>query len=286
MPEQTVKFSLLGAHLSTSGGVHKSIDEAERLGCSAFQIFTRNQLRWQSPPLEDEDVRLFREGRKAFSSVFSHACYLINLAGGDKKNLFLSKRALEDELARAEELRLDFVVVHPGSAGELPRSEAIKLFSRSVNDVFKAGGAGRVRLLIETGAGQGNGIGTTFAELGEMLDGITERDRTGICLDTCHIFAAGYDIRTKAGWEDALADLDKHIGLKKLYAFHLNDSKKGRGSHVDRHEHIGRGCIGPEPFRSIMRDKRFVSIPKVIETPKTGDMDRKNLSLLRSFARG
>lgn len=265
--------------------MHKSIDEAKRLGCDAFQIFTRNQLRWQAAPLEDKDVRLFREGRGAFQAVFSHASYLINLAGSSKKNLFLSKNALEDELARAEELRLDFVVVHPGSAGTTQPVEAIKLFSRSVNEVFRGGGTKRVKLLIETGAGQGNGIGATFSELAAMLDGIREHERTGICLDTCHIFAAGYDIRTKGGWEDALADLDKHVGLRRLHAFHLNDSKKGLGSRVDRHEHIGKGCAGLEPFRRIMMDKRFASIPKVIETPKTGDMDRENLRLLRSFAR-
>ncbi|MBI4242604.1 MAG: deoxyribonuclease IV [Planctomycetes bacterium] len=276
---------LLGAHLSTEGGLSNCFGEAEKLGCTTFQIFARNQLRWSAKKLEQPDISKFSSQSRNYKVLFSHASYLINLASNNKKNNHLSKVALTDELQRAEVLGLSFVVVHPGSALDQSKKDAIQIFIKSANEVISQSNTTKPLMLIETGAGQGNGIGTKFEELKEMLYGIHDKKRVGICFDTCHVFASGYDIRTKSGWEDTISEFNNTIGLQTLRAFHLNDSKKELGSNIDRHEHIGKGCIGTTPFKSLMSDKQFSEIPKVIETPKTDNMDEINLLLLRSFSK-
>ena len=222
------------------------------------------------------------------SQIAAHTSYLINIASPEKKKYEKSHKALEQELVRAADLGIQDVVLHPGAHMDSGRVEGIGRIAACINDLYKRLPAVETRVLLETTAGQGSSLGHTFEELAAMIEKIQRKDRIGVCLDTSHIFAAGYDIRDRKSFRETVAEFDKIIGLARLYLLHLNDSKKNLGSRVDRHEHIGRGCIGPDAFKFIMTDERLLDIPKIIETPKKADgidWDRTNLEILRSFCR-
>ena len=278
--------SLLGAHFSISGGLHESLLEAKKYGCNALQIFTKNSRTWKERQISDEEVELFDKTRKnaGIKIVASHTSYLINLAAPDSGKHSLSCKALEQELIRSSALNIDFVVLHPGSLMGDGEKNGIDRISKSINSIFRRIPETGTRLLLETTAGQGTGLGHTFEQLHEMIEKIDLKDKTGVCIDTSHIFAAGYDIRDEFSYNRTIDEFDKITGFDKLFLIHLNDSKKGLGSRVDRHEHIGKGEIGIDAFRLIMNDMRLAGIPKIIETPKSGggkDWDRINLRKLK-----
>ncbi len=273
---------LIGVHCSVSRGVINAFDEAKKLGIDTFQIFTKNQRQWKEKSFSEEESEAFRNRKKAegVKLIFSHSSYLINLASGSPELLHKSREAILGEVQRCHALGLSFTVLHPGSARDLGEEKAIESIARSLRQTLDATPDSEVKILLENTAGQGMTIGGEFRHLKEIYERV-ESDRIGFCFDTCHAFAAGYDIRTRAGLEDTLAEWDRVVGLDKLHCLHLNDSKGKLGSHLDRHEHIGLGEIGEVPFSILV--KRFPEIPKVFETPKKDDWDEKNLAKLRSF---
>lgn len=273
---------LLGVHCSISGGYENAFIEAERLGIDTFQIFTKNQRQWKERTVSDEEGKKFKLLMKqhAIKIAFSHATYLINLSSADSNIVKNSILALAAEVIRCEKLGLKYVVLHPGSSKEIGEENAIIKISQGLQKVLDHTEGMKTKILLENTAGQGSSIGWKFEHIGEIMD-ITNSERIGLCLDTCHAFSAGYDIRTKAGFDNMIEKIDKLVGLKKLYVIHVNDSKTMLGSRVDRHEHIGRGQIGLDLFGYIM--KFFPLTPKVLETNKEGDMDVINLATLRSL---
>lgn len=273
---------LLGVHCSVSGGVVNAFSEAGTLGIDTFQIFTKNQRQWKEKQFEKAEADIFRETQKKqnVKITFSHSSYLINLASGRDDLLQKSTKAITGELQRCHDLGLAFTVLHPGSGKDRGEPGAIESIAAQLKQALSATSDSSVKVLLENMAGQGQVIGKNFEQLRQIYD-IVGSNRIGFCYDTCHAFAAGYDIRTKTGFEDCMAEWDKVIGLERLNCLHLNDSKGDLGSNLDRHEHIGHGKIGDVPFREIMQ--RFPDIPKVIETPKVDDWDATNIKKLRSF---
>jgi len=286
-PQKPVR-PLLGAHMSIGGGVHRAIERARSIDCTAMQIFAKNNMQWFARPFTQEEIKAFLEHsqRAELAAVFAHANYLINLAATNPQFYANSIRAFSEELVRADQLGLPFVVLHPGAhlgAGEEAGLEKVVV---SIDRIF--GGIPRVktRIALETTAGQGSCLGHTFAHLAYIIANVREPERLCVCLDTAHVFAAGYDLTSEAGTQKMFREFDRTIGLQHLVALHLNDSKTARGSRVDRHEHIGKGKIGLDAFRFIMRDRRFRKIPKVLETPKGKEPleDVENMKTLRSLA--
>jgi deoxyribonuclease-4 len=281
---------LLGAHFSIAKGLHQALFTAHEYGCTAVQIFTKNSSTWKEKTLSTEDIHLFEEARKKTSiqHIASHTSYLINVASPEKKKYTMSCEALKQELIRCAALKIPFVILHPGSHRESGVGAGIELIASAVNRVFEGLPGNPTRLLLETTSGQGFNLGHTFEQLAAIMGKIEHRDRLGICLDTCHIFAAGYDLRTKMAYEKAMTTFDSVIGLKHLYWIHLNDSMREIGTRIDRHEHIGQGFIGENAFKLLMNDRRLRSIPKLLETPKgegEKDWDQINLTKLRGFLR-
>ena len=277
---------LLGAHMSIAGGVDKAIERGRSIGCTAIQIFVKNNNQWFSQPLPKEEISRFIKLQKQTGIfVFAHAGYLVNLASTDPKNHANSMKSMLDELERCETLRLPFIVLHPGSHLGQGEYVGIKNVVKNISGLFKSTRGYKVKILLETTAGQGTNLGRNFEELAGIIDGIKEPQRLGICFDTCHAYAAGYDIKSAAGFKQCWDEFDKIIGLEKLLAFHLNDSKTVGDSRKDRHEHIGQGTIGQGAFRLLLNDKRFENIAMVLETPKDPEMreDLMNLKLLRSL---
>jgi len=280
---------LLGAHFSISGGLHRAIDEARFYGCNVLQMFTKNATTWRERILSETDIHKFNEARLSggIQRIAAHASYLINIAGPQGKTSALSCKALTQELVRCDQLGIDYLVLHPGSHMGQGEASGIISCARNINRIFYETRGSTTRLLLETTAGQGSSIGCAFEQLAAILKKVEDHSRIGICMDTCHIFAAGYDISTRSGYDHVMHAFDGIIGLERLYLLHVNDSKKEAGSRVDRHEHIGKGFIGLEAFKWIINDRRFRHIPKIIETPKgkTGfkDWDKINLKRLRSF---
>ena len=279
----------LGAHESVAGGLHLAFTRIQQVGGESLQIFTRNQRQWKASPVSREEAELFRSAWQESGNmpVASHASYLINLASGKQEQADKSVRAFADELIRCARLGIARVVVHPGSHGGDGVEAGVARVAANLDRALEmAGEAGEgVRVLLETTAGQGTGLGADFAELAGMLERSAHLDRLGICVDTCHIFAAGYDIRTREKYEATFAEFDRLIGIDRINFFHLNDSKKELGSRVDRHEHIGKGCIGLDGFRYLVNDPRFAGHAMTLETPKGKDLaeDRENLAVLRGL---
>ena len=273
---------LLGVHCSIRGGLHNAFHEAESLGIDTFQIFTKNQRQWKEKTIDAEEKSAFLNSHKISNVkvVFSHASYLINLASNDGTLWERSTKALISEVQRCHDLGLEFTILHPGSAKEHDEQKGIKKSIKALKTTLHATKNSTVKILLENTAGQGSCIGYRFEHLKQIIDGVNS-SRVGVCFDTCHAFAAGYDIRSKIGFEATMEELDKIVGLQNLHAIHLNDSKRELGSNLDRHEHIGKGTLGLEPFRQIMN--RFTHIPKVIETPKKDTMDTVNLEVLRGL---
>lgn len=278
---------LLGAHMSIEGGLHKAIDRGMELGLNVIQIFTQNASRWKGKTLTKDIVDAFVHAKEDSGIlVYSHGSYLINLASVSRDLIHKSVRGLVTELERCETLGVPAVVTHPGSAKGSDEKTGLETISFSLNQALESTMGCNVRILLENTAGQGSALGYEFSHLIRMIDNCRFPDRLGVCLDTCHAFAAGYDLRTIDTCEEVISDFDRIVGLDKLELIHLNDCKKELGRRVDRHEHIGMGKIGPECFKYFMTSGRFANIPKIIETPKKQgdmDMDPVNLKLLRSF---
>lgn len=257
----------LGFHLSAAGGVYNAIDEAVQLGINALQIFTKNSSRWTAPPLKESDIGFFKEKWNAIAdlSITSHTGYLINLAG-DGENLEKSVALMKDEIRRAHQLGLKYLVLHPGNHKEKGIDEGIKSIAKHLDEIFSEDET-EVMVLLETTAGQGSSVGHRFEHIRDIIAASRVSSRLGVCLDTCHIFAAGYDISTEEGYVSTMDEFNRVIGIDRLKLFHFNDSKKGCGSHVDRHEHIGLGIIGGAGLSFLLNDERFNHIDYIMETP-------------------
>ncbi len=279
---------LLGAHFSIAGGLHKALLTAKRYGCTALQLFTKNSNTWKERIVTDEEIDLFRQTRKEveITAIASHTSYLINLASPEGQKHHMSKEALIHELERSASLDIPYVVLHPGAHMESGEENGCLRIAETINEVFDRVPPGETKLLLETTAGQGTNIGYTFEQLALIIEHIKDKDRVGICFDTCHTFAAGYDIRTPEAYAKTMEKFDGILGLNNLCLLHINDSKKGLGSRIDRHEHIGKGEIGPTAFKEIMNDTRLETVPKILETPKgkgATDYDKINLGVLRNM---
>ena len=279
---------LLGAHMSIAGGVHTAIERGRSIKCTAIQIFVKNNMQWFARPLAPEEIRAFLEHRQRrdLLSIFAHANYLINPAATNPQFLANSIRALSEELTRADQLELPFLVLHPGAHLGAGEEAGVEKVVTSIDRVFRKIPKVKTRIALETTAGQGSCLGHSFEQISYIIENVREPERLCVCLDTAHVFAAGYDIGSEAGARKTFREFDRAIGLDRLVAIHVNDSKTARGSRVDRHEHIGKGQIGLDAFRFIMRDRRFRKIPKVLETPKGKEMreDVINLRTLRALA--
>lgn len=273
---------LLGAHEPIAGGVSKAFARAEADGADCLQIFTRNARGWAAKPLEDGEVEAFRgEARRTGKPVAAHSSYLINCASEDRDVRRKSWDALRDELGRCERLGIPALIFHPGSHGD--EVEGIKLVGEAMTGALE-GVPGKVRLLVETTAGQGTSLGWRFEQLAAIREAVPGklRRRTGVCVDTCHVFSAGYDVATDAGYERTMDALDRAVGLANVRAFHLNDSKRPLGCRVDRHEHIGEGTLGLRPFRRLVNDPRFADVPGFVETESRW---KENIEVLRRLVR-
>ena len=279
--------------MSIAGGLPRAIDRAVATGCEAIQIFTTASNRWKPRPLPEPEVRQFRESARHADvhPIMAHASYLINLASPDATLRRRSVEALVEELRRADALGLIGVVLHPGSYTTSNEEDGLSRIAEGIATAFDSPASGGGRLLLEHTAGQGTNLGHRFEHLEAIIAALNGSPRLGVCLDTCHLVAAGYDIVTPAGYVSVFEEFDRVVGLARLEAFHLNDSRKPLGSRLDRHEHIGDGCIGTAPFGRLLKDRRFRELPMVLETAKAGTMpasaieadpmDRRNLATLR-----
>ncbi len=278
----------LGAHMSVEGGLHKAFERISLVKGESLQIFSKNQRQWHVPPLNTAEIKLFKEAWEHWGKgpVAVHDSYLINLANPDTKKSNRAVVALAEEINRAGLLSIPYLVMHPGSHVGAGIEQGLKQLTENLDRAFeKATEATAVIVLLETTAGQGTGLGSSFEELAYIISHSKYSERLGVCFDTCHTFAAGYDISTKKGYSKTFSDFESIIGLDRLKFFHLNDSKKELGSRVDRHEHIGKGKIGLAGFRLLLNDPRFAAHPMVLETPKEKDLkeDVENLKLLWSL---
>jgi deoxyribonuclease-4 len=273
--------------MSVAGGLCRAIERGVALSCRAIQIFTRNQHRWQAPALDAAEAAEFRRalGRSGLVQVVAHGSYLVNLATADPDLRRRSVETLVDELERASRLGIPYVIVHPGSATGGSELEGLRLVIGSLDEVAERAGRLPARLAIENTAGQGSAVGWSCDHLARIWDGVRGPERLYLCVDTCHLCAAGYDISTARGYRRTFSELARAVPLDRIIAFHANDSRRELGSRVDRHEHIGRGAIGPQGFRRLLGDRRFARVPKLLETPKGGIGDRGNLAALRRLAR-
>lgn len=263
-------MKLIGAHVSVENGVSQAPVNAHNIGARAFALFTRNPSRWRSEPLTDADIEAFKTNCDLYgytpAQILPHDSYLINLGAADKKKLFLSRQAFLDEMQRCEQLGLSMLNFHPGShLNMMSADECLDLIASSINHTLdKTSG---VKAVIENTAGQGSNLGYTFEQIARIIDHVEDKSRVGVCVDSCHAFAAGYDLASPDGYEAAWRSFDETIGLDYLCAMHINDSKKGLSSHVDRHESMGQGAIGRLFFEMLMADPRMDSIPLILETP-------------------
>jgi deoxyribonuclease-4 len=278
---------LIGAHTSTSGGVSKAIDRAQDLGFTAIQIFTKNNNRWISKPLEKNEIELFKTklSNSNIDFVVSHDSYLINLCASNSELLEKSRNAFIDELRRCEILGIPYLNFHPGSHTGRGEEEGLKIISESINIAHQKTANFNVSSMLEITAGQGTALGYKFEHIAKIIEQIEDKKRMSVCIDTAHMFAAGYDFRSQESYNKTMKDFKDIIGLEKLKCFHINDSKKELGSRVDRHEHIGKGYIGLVGFKYIMNDSRLRLIPKILETPKGKEQteDLENLNVLRNL---
>ena len=278
---------LLGSHMSIAGGVDKAFLEGKKAGCDVMQIFTKSSRQWAAQPYTKEEIQSYHANQKesGIATVIAHDSYLLNLGSPDKVLQKRSVRAFIDEMERCETLSIPYLIAHPGAHVGSGEEEGIKAIGRSLDEIHQGCAGFKVKIALEITAGQGSNLGYRFEQIRNMIDATKESDRLRVCFDTEHAFAAGYDIRTKEGYERTFVEFDEAIGLKLLAAFHLNDSKKEFHSRVDRHEHIGKGHIGVEAFRLLMNDRRFWGLPMCLETPKEPDLkeDVENLTLLRSL---
>jgi deoxyribonuclease-4 len=285
----------LGAHVSVAGGLPLAVERATLHGCDAFQIFAKNASQWRGRVVPRTETREFRTRveKAGLYPVVSHASYLINLASASPALRQLSIEAMGDEIDRAEALGLLGVVLHPGCYTDGSADHGLALVGQAIVELLRTRRRGRTMVLLEQTAGQGTSLGATFEQLATIIARVEGHPRVGVCLDTCHLLAAGHDIITPAGYAATFARFGRLVGFDRLQLFHLNDSKRPLGSRVDRHAHIGEGCLGLEPFRRLLGDQRFARLPMLLETPKTAGrargvaeldpLDLRNLTTLRSL---
>lgn len=282
-------MAILGAHMSIAGGYYKSVEAAAEASCDCVQLFTKNNNQWRAKAITDDDAKRFRDAMDAheIDHPISHASYLINLASPDDELWSKSIDAMVVELQRADLLGIPYVIVHPGSFTTSSEEEGISRIAEAFNEIHRNHKRIKAVTLLENTAGQGTNLGWQFEQLAAMLKKIKSTRRMGVCIDTCHAFAAGYDMSTPAAYRKTIKSLDDNVGIERVRAFHLNDSKKDLGSRVDRHEHIGRGQMGLDPFRHLLNDRRFANVPMYLETPKGSenerDLDQINLETLRGL---
>jgi deoxyribonuclease-4 len=286
--ESSGRGPLLGAHVSVSGGMARGLEHASELGCTSMQVFVKNQQQWRGRTLDDADLQAFARARRtpAVRNSMAHASYLINLASPDDALYERSRLAMQDEMRRCAALGIPSLVVHPGAHKGAGEAEGLRRVATALRMILAEPGAERVSILLECTAGQGTSLGHTFEQLARLVEDGGPRARLGICIDTCHLLAAGHEWRTPRGYAQVFAEIETAIGLERLRAFHLNDSKQGLGSRVDRHAEIGAGHVGRAPFRRLVRDARFAGVPMVLETPGGQEGYRRNLRLLRGMLRG
>lgn len=279
---------LLGAHMSIAGGVHNAPLLAASVGCTALQIFTKSSNQWKAKSFAEGEVEAFKKNvdDNGIRAVVAHDAYLINLAAPDDALYAKSIDAFEEEMRRCETLGIPTLIMHPGAPLERGDDFGIERVSAAFSELHQRLAGIDVKIAVEITAGQGSHIGRTFEQIARIIEKTTRGDLLRVCFDTCHAFAAGYDLSTDKGYHDTWEQFDRIIGMDRLAAIHVNDSMKGLGSRVDRHQHIGKGTMGLVPFRLLMNDKGLAHVPKILETPKEKDLedDRVNLGLLRSLA--
>ncbi len=276
-----------GAHMSISGGLYRAFEHGVHAGCDTIQIFSKNQQQWRAKPLSDDDIARFRaeQERTGLGPVIVHDSYLINLAAPGDELWQKSINAFADELDRCAALGIPYLVTHPGAHVGSGEEAGLARVVAAINRIHAAGHGESVMILLETTAGQGTSLGWRFEHLAALIDGVGEKSRVGVCVDPCHILAAGYDIRTAESYTATFAEFDRIVGCDQIRAFHVNDSQKDLGSRVDRHAHIGEGFVGIEGFRALVNDPQFADRPCILETPKGDDLaeDITNLAKLRSL---
>jgi deoxyribonuclease IV len=281
---------LFGAHTSIAGGCHNALQTAHVHDCETVQLFTKNSNQWNAKPLTDDDIATFRRTLEETGLQFptGHDSYLINLASPDDGLWRKSVEAFVVEVQRAEALGLSYLVMHPGSPTDGKEKAGLRRVAKALDEVHKRCPNFKLKVLLETTAGQGNCLGHRFEHLTRLLELVKKPERLGVCFDTCHVFAAGYSLAPRPVYEATMADFDRIVGLDLLRVFHINDSQKPLGSRVDRHAHLGQGCLGLEPFKLLVNDPRFHDRPMILETPKedgdNDDMDTTNLQILRNLA--
>ena len=279
----------LGAHESIAGGLYKAFERAQSATCDAVQIFVKSNRSWAVKPLEEDEIAQFKAKAEetGIRPVVAHTSYLLNLGTPDELLWEKSRNMLITELERCEALEVPWLVLHPGSHVGSGEKAGLERVAQGLGEVHAATPGFRARILLETTAGQGDSLGHTFEQLARIIELTPQGERLGVCLDTCHVFAAGYELRTVEGYAATMEAFDKAIGLQRLKALHLNDSKGELGERKDRHEHIGKGHIGLEGFRNVVNDPRLAGLPGLLETPKGDDLeeDRENLRALRALVR-
>jgi len=281
-------MTLLGAHMSISGGFFNSLVEGEKVGCNTIQIFVKSSNQWQAKELEKSDINKFKEEQKRtkIKPVVAHNSYLVNLASPDSQLIGKSKESMLIELGHCEKLSVTCLVIHPGSHLGQGEKKGIEKVAESINYLLAKTSTYKVRIALEITSGQGTNLGYRFEQIAQMIDLIEDKERIGVCFDTCHAFAAGYDIRDQTSYDRTWKQFDEMLGTKNLLVIHMNDSKRELGSKIDRHEHIGKGQIGLAGFKLLMNDKRWENIPKILETPKEDDkvkLDKMNLKVLKGL---
>lgn len=285
-------MAILGCHKSIAGGHDRAVERAAASGCDCVQLFTKNNNQWTAKAIADDDTRRFRNALDSLGigNPLAHDAYLINLASPSPPLWRRSVEAFIDEMRRAEALGIPYVVTHPGASTSGDERCGLFNVARALDEVHAQCRDLKVRCLLETTAGQGTSLGWRFEQLAAILDATSDPDRVGVCFDTCHVFAAGYPLSPDLEYSATMDQFDRLLGLRRIKAFHLNDSRRERGSRIDRHEHIGRGRLGLEAFRQLLGDSRFQDVPMYLETPKGDaageDWDAKNLQVLRKLASG
>ncbi len=276
----------LGGHVSTAGGIWNAPLRAEKFGFPTFQIFSKNQMQWNAKPIlekDREDFKLKVKERK-MEKIMIHASYLLNLGASKELQRKKTLNGFSEEIRRADLLDADYLVIHPGSAGDGTENHAMSNITEAINESFRDDQ--RVTVLLETAAGQGSNVGYTFEQLAQMIDGVQKKDRVGVCFDTCHVFASGYDIRSKEGYAESMDRLSSTVGLAMLKGMHLNDSKGEKGSRLDRHEQIGKGKLGLEGISNFVTDKRLSKIPMCLETPLGEDGYDRDIENILGILKG
>ncbi|PLX42613.1 MAG: deoxyribonuclease IV [Deltaproteobacteria bacterium] len=277
----------LGVHVSVAGGLVNGLIRGAELGCEAIQIFTKNQRRWNHPPLAEDTAEEFRAAFPKYGSppIASHGAYLLNLAAAENEVAEKTMANLTDELERCRMLRVPYLVLHPGSHGGAGVETGVKRIAKNIGEALSRSGNEVTTVLLETTSGAGKSVGGEFSHLRDIIAASPMPERLGVCVDTCHIFAAGYELKTREGYEETVEKLSRIVTLERVNFFHLNDSLGELGSKKDRHTHIGKGELGLAPFGFLMNDPRFYEVPMVLETPDgdNGEMDAINLATLRSL---